>query len=264
MDTRSIILFGLLLCLFLIIKKKITESAESFTNCKSESCKSQNNSSVDGYIEHKDYQPATPLKDDVTINIPKHSCDNTLHHDLFCKFCYYDENGKWKCDQCTKHKKKKNDKFQSRYLRAMEAMKKISAAFDAGQITQYTYHLLFTKWLKIYYDVTLLPKDKVDQLFCASYLSVIDSSKDKTKFEDFIYNTWPSKCSTKIPSILYGEIDNIEDVSANNKIDLEKPDGLDDIENTLNEIKDGEEKMNKKLITDIGDFRKDWESLWDR
>ena len=111
--------------------------------------------------------------------------------------------------QCRKQKHKGN----SRYLKAMEAMNKITTAYDNNEIDDFTYHTLFTRWLKIYYDVTLLPKDKVEQLFCASYLSIIDSAKDKTVFEDFIYKTWPMICSSRIPSILYGEVNNVIDES---------------------------------------------------
>jgi hypothetical protein len=255
MNLQLIVLYLLLLCLILHVKFQCTES---FTCDSSDgSCGSVETKS--GLVDFSgfQYQPSDVLDDDVTISLPKGSCKNTLHNDLFCKFCYYNENGKWKCDQCRKQKERPGN---SRYLRAMNAINKVVSARDKGEIDDFTYHTLFTKWLKVYYDVTLLPKDKVEQLFCASYLSIIDSAKDKTVFEDFVYKTWPMKCSSKIPAILYGEINNVVDVSdpGYKKANENSPD-MNEIEETLKEVT---EATSKKSTTDIDDFRNEWKSLW--
>lgn len=261
MNCQSILLLGLLFCLIVIISIPDTESFNQCDTNTTPGCDNYTNP-ANGIVNYNNFesQPSNVLTDDVTINLPPPKCDNTLHNDLFCKFCYYDNNGKWKCDQCTKQPEKKS-KFQSRYLRAMEAINKISKAYEAGEIDEYTYHTLFTRWLKVYYDVTLLPKDKVEQLFCASYLNIIDSAKDKQVFEDFVYNTWPAKCANRIPSVLYGEIDNVIDTSAPSvdNITKNRPD-FDKIDDLLNDIKNNDN--NTKKSTNIADFRKEWSDLW--
>lgn len=265
MNCQLVVLIGLLLCLIIVV---ITpENKETFNSkCNSDDSSGcgTNNTKSEGVTDFTEfgYQPSHVINDDVTITLPKHKCDNSMHNDLYCKFCYYDENGKWSCDQCRKNVEKKDDKFQSRYLRAMEAIDKIRKAHDKGEITDYTYHTLFTRWLKVYHDVTLLPQDKVEQLYCSTYLSIIDSAEDKTVFEDFIYNTWPSKCAARIPSILYGEIDNVNDVSdpSNKNQNLDRPD-LDSIENLLDDINNNERK-NTKNQSNIDDIRKEWKKIW--
>ena len=265
MNCQLVVLIGLLLCLIIVV---ITpENKETFNSkCNSDDSSGcgTNNTKSEGVTDFTEfgYQPSHVINDDVTITLPKHKCDNSMHNDLYCKFCYYDENGKWSCDQCRKNVEKKDDKFQSRYLRAMEAIDKIRKAHDKGEITDYTYHTLFTRWLKVYHDVTLLPQDKVEQLYCSTYLSIIDSAEDKTVFEDFIYNTWPSKCAARIPSILYGEIDNVNDVSdpSNKNQNLDRPD-LDSIENLLDDINNNERK-NTRQQSDIDDIRREWKKIW--
>ena len=257
MNWQLIILYSLLAVLILHMCTNFKESFTSTCDGASENCNTVDTKK--GMVDFSgfSYQPSSVLTDDVTLNLPKLKCDNTTHNDLFCKFCNYDENGKWKCNQCTKQKEKPAN---SRYLRAMDAINKISSAYDKGEIDDYTYHTLFTKWLKVYYDVTLLPKDKVEQLFCASYLSMIDSAEDKTVFEDFIYKTWPMKCSARIPSVLYGEINNVVDVSdPSYKTTTENSPDLNQIEETLKDIT---EETNKKNYADINDFRDEWKSLW--
>ena len=265
MNCQLIVLIGLLICLITItILPEPKEGFESTCKENNSSGCAGNNIKSDGVVDFTKfgYQPSNVTNDDVTITLPKHKCDNSMHNNLYCKFCYYDENGKWSCDQCRKNVEKKDDKFQSRYLRAMEAIDKIRKAHDKGEITDYTYHTLFTRWLKVYHDVTLLPEDKVEQLYCSSYLSIIDSAEDKTVFEDFIYNTWPSKCAARIPSILYGEIDNVTDVSdpSNKNQNLNSPD-LVSIENLLNDINNNSKKHEKKTAN-IDDIRDQWNRMW--
>lgn len=262
MNCQIILLLGLLFCLSIIILTP-DENTEPFTQCdhgSSSTCANNNRNPATGLVNYNNFesQPSNVLTDDVTLNLPRPKCDNTLHNDLYCKYCYYDKNGKWKCDQCTKYPQKKDSKFQSRYLRAMEAINEISNAYQDGKIDEYSYHILFTRWLKVYYDVTLLPKDKVEQLFCASYLNIIDSAKDKQIFEDFIYKTWPMKCASRIPSVLYGETNNVIDSSATSNKLNEQPD-FDAIDNILKDIKNNEKKIK---VTNIDDFRKEWTDLW--
>ena len=238
------------------------QNNEMFTQCQKEAGV-HNNSNLNpsvGLVNYDNFesQPGNVLKDDVTISLPKNTGDNTMHHNLNCKYCYYDNNGKWKCDQCTKYPEKKDSKFQSRYLRAMEAINNISNSYQDGKIDEYSYHTLFTRWLKTYYDVTLIPKDKVEQLFCASYLNIVDSAKDKQIFEDFVYKTWPMKCANKIPSVLYGETNNVVDVSAISNTAETRPD-FDSIDSILKDIKNTDDKIK---VTNIDDFRKEWTDLW--
>ena len=251
MNNHIILLFGLFLIL-IILKIKNIQAAESFKSCKN--CNLKNNISPFVDFSNWSYQPSKTLKDDVTINLPKLKCDNTLHHNLHCKNCYIDNDGKWSCNQCRKNKEQPSE-FQSRYLRAMAAIKKITNALNNGSITTYTYHNLINKWLQTYYDVTLLPKDKIDQLICASYLSIIDESSDKTKYEDFIANTWPNKCSSKIPSILYGEVDNVIDISDPESIENNIRPDQQNIEELINSINNKEYQENKKKEVDISEFR---------
>ena len=260
MNCQIIILLGLLFCLLMVIFTDI-QNPELFTQCQKDTLVNQTNLEPTGDLvdfNNFESQPSNVLKDDVTISLPKNTGDNTMHNNLHCKYCYNDNNGKWKCEQCTKYPERKDAKFQSRYLRAMEAMKRISNSYQDGKIDEYSYHVLFTRWLKTYYDVTLIPKDKIEQLFCASYLNIVDSSKDKQIFEDFIYKTWPMKCSNKIPSVLYGETNNVVDVSENINNNETNTDN-ESIESILNDIKNNEKKIK---VTDINDFRKEWLDLW--
>ena len=254
---------AILIVLLIICISKFEKTVESFSGCSGNNCKPTNPEHLHDLTKFSDYQPAAVLTDDVTVNVPKIKCDNTLHHDLCCKNCFWDENGKWSCNQCRKNKPK--PQVNSRYLRAMKAMEKIRTSFDSGQIPEYTYHKLFAKWLQTYYDVTLLPKDKVEQLFCSTYLSIIDSAPADTKhlYEDFIYNTWPAKCAKRIPSILFGEVNNVIDVSDPKNMAEPPPKSQNqiDIDELLKDMKDLETSVKKQETVDIGDFRKDFDSL---
>ena len=255
----------ILIVLLMICLSKFGHLIESFNDCSGGDCKSTSQELLQNVTKFSDYQPATILTDDVTINMPKIKCDNTLHHNLNCKNCFWDENGKWSCHQCRKNQPK--TKPNSRYLRASKAIKKIREAHDTGQVSEYTYHKLFAKWLQTYYDVTLLPKDKVEQLFCSTYLSIIDSAPKESKYlyEDFIYNTWPAKCSKRVPSILFGEINNVIDVSDPSTMTSPPKSQEDkDINELLNDIKELDNEVKSKEEVDITDFRKDFDSLpWD-
>ena len=253
----------ILIVLLIICISKLEKTTELFTTCTGNNCKGTNPEHLYNVTKFSDYQPANILEDDVTINMPKYKCNNTLYNDLCCKNCSWDENGKWSCSQCRKKISTKTKK-QSRYLRAMKAVNKIRDAFEASQISEYTYHKLFAKWLQVYYDVTLLPKDKVEQLFCATYLSIIDSAPKDTKhiYEDFIYNTWPAKCSRRIPSILFGDMNNVVDVSApTNLKNLPKSPDQKDMESLLNDIKQLDQEVKTQETVDISDFRKDFDDL---
>lgn len=263
MNNQVLILLFLLFLLYLIIKIQNSKLTESFNNCNN--CKNCNNKqSITGTVDFSNFEsmPSSTLKDNVHINLPNQKYNNTLHHNLYCNSCYLDEKGEWKnCNDCTKYKENKNVKFQSRYLRAMSYINKIKNAHENGNITDYTYHNLVNKWLKIYYDVTLLPKDKIDQLICSSYLSIVDSTKDKTVFEDFIANTWTEKCSKYVPSILFGEVDNVIDISDKKSIDQNTISDKNEIDDVLSNIKESHEDQSNKKIVDITDFRKDFSNL---
>ena len=80
----------------------------------------------------------------------------------------------------------------------------------------------------------------------------------KTIYEDYVYNTWPQKCSNKIPSILYGETNNVIDESVQKK--QVKPPDLNEIEEVLKDIK---ETTSKVKTTDISEFRQNFDDLFD-
>lgn len=264
MNNPEIILISLLLFLLLIIKIQNSYSVESFDSCnRCTNCNDENKPV--GRVNFNNFKsnPATVLKDNVTINLPNKKYNNSLHHDVYCDSCYQDDNGEWtNCHNCKKYEKTNKTEFQSRYLTAMNAINKIINARENGNITNYTYHNLINKWLKIYYDVTLLPKDKINQLICSSYLSMVDSAKDKTIFKDFIANTWTEKCSKYIPAILFGEVDNVVDMYDKKSIQDNDISDKNEIDYVLNNIIEPEEKQSNKRIVNITDFRKDFDNLF--
>ena len=255
---------AILTVLLIICICKFERSIEMFSgNCTGDKCNAPNPDHLHDLTKFSDYQPANVLTDDVTLNIPKFKCDNTLHHNLYCKNCFANENGKWDCNQCRKNKPKQKE--NSRYLRASTAIQKIRDAHDAGQIPEYEYHKLFAKWLQTYYDVILLPKDKIEQLFCSTYLSMVDSAPKESKhlYQDFIYNIWPAKCSKRIPSILYGEVNSVIDVSDPSNMNRGSEISQDnkDINELLNDIKELETEVKEKENVNIDNFIKDFDEL---